>query len=110
MDEQSLIKAELDQADQARSRGNEGRARVCARRAAGFAAREYLARRGQQIRTKSAYDALNLLIEDGSLSDDLRRTASYLTMRVDEEFKLPAEVDLVALARKFCASLLADKG
>ena len=63
---------------------------------------------GQDAKAQAVAD--DAAKEDGSLSDDLRRTASYLTMRVDEEFKLPAEVDLVALARKFCASLLADKG
>ena len=40
MDWQIKIKAEFDKAEQARARGNEGQARVCARRAAGIAARE----------------------------------------------------------------------
>ena len=108
MDWRSQIQAEFDKAEQSRSRGNEGQARVCARRAAGLAAREYLARRGRQIRTTSAYDVLNYLIEDRSLDDDLRRAAEYLTMRVNEEFKLPVDVDLVVLARKLCDRLMTD--
>ena len=102
----SEIQAEFERAEQARARGNEGRARVCARRAAGIAAREYLTRRGEIIRTPSAYDLLNRLAEEQSLSAELRQSARYLTLRVNEEFKLPVNVDLIAEARKLCDELL----
>ena len=105
MDWKIQIQNEFNRAEQARVRGNEGQARVCARRAAGIAAREYFARRGQTIRTPSAYDLLNLLAEDPLLSADLRQAAAYLTLRVTEEFKLPVDVDLVAEARSLCAEL-----
>ncbi len=105
MDWQTQIQNEFDRAEQARARGNEGQARVCARRAAGIAAREYFARRGQTVRTPSAYDLLNLLAEDALLSTDLQQAAAYLTLRVTEEFKLPVDVDLVAEAKKLCAEL-----
>ena len=105
MDWQTQIQTEFDRADQARVRGNEGQARVCARRAAGIAAREYLSRHGQPIRTPSAYDLLKLLAEDPLLSPDLRQAAAYLTLRVNEEFKLPVDVDLVAEAKKLCEEL-----
>ncbi|HEY9153052.1 MAG TPA: hypothetical protein VIN60_09230, partial [Anaerolineales bacterium] len=95
MNPQALINAEFERAEQARARGNEGQARVCARRAAGIAIREYFARRGETIRTPSAYDLLNLLAEDSSLSDDLRQIAVNLTLRVNEEFKLPPNIDLI---------------
>ncbi len=112
MDWQTQIQNEFEHAEQARARGNEGQARVCARRAAGIAAREYLARRGQPVRiseailrTPSAYDLLKLLAEDPLLSADLRQVAAYLTLRVNEEFKLPVDVDLVTEAKKLCAEL-----
>ena len=105
MDWKIQIQNEFNRAEQARVRGNEGQARVCARRAAGIAAREYFARRGQTIRTPSAYDLLNLLAEDALLSADLQQAAAYLTLRVTEEFKLPVDVDLVAEARSLCAEL-----
>ncbi len=108
MDWKSEIRAELDKAQQARARGNEGQARVCARRAAGIAAREYFARRGDRPRTSSAYDLLILVAEDPALSPDLRRSATYLTLRVDEQFKLPEGVDLLAEAGNFCSSLMRD--
>ena len=100
------MQAEFERAGQARTRGNEGQARVCARRAAGIAAREYFTRRGEKIRTPSAYDLLSRLAQDPSLSNELRRSAGYLTLRVNEEFTLPVNVDLVAEARKLCNELL----
>jgi HEPN domain-containing protein len=105
-DWQSEMQAEFERAGRARTRGNEGQARVCARRAAGIAAREYFTRRGEKIRTPSAYDLLNRLAQDPSLSNELRRSAGYLTLRVNEEFTLPVNVDLVAEARKLCNELL----
>ena len=96
------IETEFDRAQQARLKGNEGQARVCARRAAGLAIREYFTRQGMQISSTSAYDLLNLLKEDSLLPLNLKLAADRLTMRVTEEFKLPVEVDLVAEARALC--------
>lgn len=106
MDWQTEIEAEFEKAEQARALKNEGQARVCARRAAGIAIREYLTRQGIRPPSTSAYDLLNLLKDDPRLSPDLRRIADHLTLRVTEEFKLPVNADLVAEARKFCEELL----
>ncbi|SRR6266496_1972212 len=106
MDWQTQIDSEFEKAEQARARGNEGQARVCARRAAGIAVREYLTRQGIHPPSVSAYDLLNLLKDDPRLSPDLRLIANHLTLRVTDEFKLPVNVDLVAEARKFCEELL----
>ena len=54
------LETEFERAEAARANGNEGQARVCARRAAGIAIREYYARRGQSVHTPSAYDLLQL--------------------------------------------------
>jgi predicted phage-related endonuclease len=108
MDWQTQIEDEFKRAEQARAKNNEGQARVCARRAAGIAAREFLTRRGENLRTPSAYDVLKILEEDSSLTDELRRIAGYLTLRVNEEFKLPVNVDLIMEARKLCGELLKD--
>ena len=105
MDWQIKIQAEFDKAEQARARGNEGQARVCARRAAGIAAREYFVRQGRSIHTPSAYDLLNFLVEDSSLPGELRQSAEYLTLRVNEDFKLPVDVDLIHEAKKLCKGL-----
>src|SRR5512142_1558542 len=103
---QSEIQAEFEKAAQARARGNEGQARVCARRAAGIAIREYLSRGGIRPVSTSAYDLLNLIKNDPALPPDLKLLADHLTVRVTEEFKLPVNVDLVAESQQFCDGLL----
>ena len=107
-DWKAQLNIEFERADAARARGNEGQARVCARRAAGIAIREYYARRGQSVGTPSAYDLLQLLAEEPHLSPVLKQAAIYLTLRVTEEFKLPIDVDLLSEARKLCAELLGE--
>ena len=107
MDDWKLeMQIEFDRAAQARERGNEGQARVCARRAAGIAIREYLTRQGIRPPSSSAYDLLNLIKDDPHLSSTLKQIAEHLTLRVTEEFKLPVDADLVAEARTFCEELL----
>lgn len=105
-DWKTRLEAEFERAQAARFQGNEGQARVCARRAAGIAIREYYARHGQPVRTPSAYDLLRLLTEEAHLSPDLKQAAAYLTLRVTEEFKLPVDVDLLEEARKLCEGLI----
>lgn len=97
---------ELHMAAEARMLGNEGQARVCARRAAGVAIREYFLRRSLSSRSSSAIDLLKDLMGLPEIPVEARRAAEYLTMRVDEEFKLPVAVDLVEEARILCKSLL----
>jgi hypothetical protein len=103
---QDELQLEFERAEQARVKGNEGQARVCARRAAGIAIREYLARRGTLPTSISAYDLLNLLKDDPHLSPDLKRIADHLILRVTDEFKLPVNADLVAEAKQLCDELL----
>jgi HEPN domain-containing protein len=100
------IQKEFETAEQARAKGNEGQARVCARRAAGMAIREYLIRRGIRPPSHSAVDLLNLLKDDPLLSPHLKLIADHLTVRVTEAFKLPVNADLVAEAKTLCDELL----
>ena len=106
MDWKSQLDHEFKQAEQARKNKNEGQARVCARRAAGIAIREYLNHKGIRPSSTSSYDLLNLIKDNPLLSLDLRLFAEHLTLRVTEEFKLPVNVDLVEEARKLCNELL----
>jgi HEPN domain-containing protein len=100
------IQTEFERAEQVRAKGNEGQARVCARRAAGIAIRDYLARKGIRPPSTSSYDLLNLIKDEPLLPPDLKLVADHLTVRVTEEFKLPIEADLVAEARLLCNWLL----
>jgi hypothetical protein len=101
----SEIEFELENAERARQSGNEGRARVCARRAAGLAARAFLARHAVRLPTTSAYVALQTLADFPGLAPDLRIAATHLVTRVTEEFTLPVDADLIADARKLIGGL-----
>jgi len=107
MDTSAQVAYELDRAEAARRNGNEGQARVCARRAAGIAARDFLSRRGVRAETQSAYQVLQSLATLPGLDADLRQAALYLTTRVSATFELPVDVDLIAEARRLCTALAA---
>ncbi len=104
----TALEKEFHMAAEARARGNEGQARVCARRAAGIAIREHLARRGMRPANPSAYELLKSLLFMPDLPAEARQAAEYLTLRVNEDFNLPVAVDLVEQARILCDCLLAD--
>jgi hypothetical protein len=89
------IRQELANAVQAREQGYEGRARVCARRAAGAAIREYFRLRGNLNRTGSAIDLIQMLAAYESAPTRARMVAAALLERVDENFSLPPQVDLI---------------
>ena len=99
------IETELENAERARLAGNEGCARVCARRAAGIAARDFLTRHGIQLHNTSAYVALQTLADFSGLASDLHVAAVHLTTRVTDEFTLPMQADLIADARKLTGGL-----
>jgi len=105
-DWKNAFEKELQIAVEARMRGNEGQARVCARRAAGVIIREYFSRRGLSNRTSSAFEMLQALLDIPDIPDEARRAAGYLTLRVNEEFKLPVAADLIEEAQTLCKSLL----
>jgi hypothetical protein len=105
-DLKTQLRNEFEKAQQARINKNEGQARVCARRAAGIAIRDYLSRKGTKVPNMSAYDLLNLLKEDALLPLNLKLIVDHLTVRVTEEFELPFDADLVAESRVLCDWLL----
>ena len=116
MDWKKKFLQEIQLGSDARARGNEGQARVCARRAAGEVVREYFRRRGSRaeigitmsVHTSSVYDLLKILLEIPDLPEAARREAEYLTLRVTEAFVLPVEVDLLRSAAALAKSLLPD--
>ena len=93
------IDEELVNGDAARRAGLEGRARVCARRAAGVAVREYLELHGESPAGPSAVDVLEQLRARPDISPEIRQAAEHLLVRVNEGFDLPVQVDLLAEAR-----------
>jgi hypothetical protein len=99
---------ELQQAEAARAVGNEGRARVCARRAAGIVGKEYLRRQGIALATPSAYDVLRTLRTIPGLSPEAHAATAHFLVKVDTQFVLPVEADLLAEARWLASDLLGE--
>jgi hypothetical protein len=100
-----LIVKEIQRAEAARAEGNEGRARVCARRAVGVALREAMQRVGAAHIPASALDLLRETKNLPDLSDRSRQAVERLVQKVDEGFSLPLNVDLIAEARLVIAEL-----
>jgi len=94
------IRAELEMAEQSRLNGLEGRARVCARRAAGIAVRAYLSRQGTRLPTVSSIDLLATVQQLPDTPADVRAILSHLLERVDADYRLPAEIDLIRETRQ----------
>lgn len=103
------IQHELAMAHRARREGNEGRARVCARRAAGFAAEAYFQQRGFEPPVHSAYSLLELLGAEETLPGPVKRSLSLLTLRVNEDFELPAGTELIRESKKLIRVLFPDE-
>jgi len=107
------LSTELERAEAARATGNEGRARVCARRAAGLAARDFLNRHEvnpfttAQSRKSSgnSFEALIALATFPGLAPDLKKAVGNLTLRVSAEFQLPPGIDLIEEAHKIIRGL-----
>lgn len=99
------IDEELARGESARAGGMEGRARVCARRAAGAAVRAYLEQRGAAWAGATAYDLLAALAEMPGAPEEARRSAALLLERVDENYALPPEIDLLVEARRLVEAL-----
>lgn len=104
------MERELETADAARARSNEGMARVCARRAAGWAAEAYLQQRGQSLSSPSVLEQMRHLVKVGELQPELNDKVERLLTPKQRDAQggdsfFPLEVDLVAEARGLIAAL-----
>jgi hypothetical protein len=107
---QAFFDSEIQQAEAVRAAGNEGKARVCARRAAGAAAGAYLASRGETLRSPSAYEQLRRLCELSDTPSAARQAAENLLVRVTPEYTLPIAADLLDEARRLRQELFPYSG
>jgi len=102
------VKTELDQAGAAREARNEGKARVCARRAAGYVIGEYLRRKELPIISSSVYTRLQYLRSLPDISPQVREVTDHFLVRITPDHTLPVEVDLLAEVRWLVNELLGD--
>jgi hypothetical protein len=93
------IESEFKAAESAQDTGNDGRARVCARRAAGLAIRDWYQRREGPGWTGDAMKQLVRLRSDPAVPARVRQAAERLTTRVDHDHRLPFDDDPVEDAR-----------
>lgn len=89
-------KYELKMAQDSRSAGNEGRARVCARRAAGVMLGEYFRQENLPDPGPSAYDRLKYFVNILSVPEKIRETAQHFILKIDFDHNLPIQADLIA--------------
>jgi hypothetical protein len=99
------VERELVTADAARTRGNEGMARVCARRAAGWAAEAYLADHGVDLQTTSVLEQLRGVLRQESVDPRAQAIIGNLLMPkkkddLESDSYFPLDVDLIAEARE----------
>lgn len=86
---------EIERAKHARANGNEGMARVCARRAAGIIIGEYLHRRGYLKLDTSVTRRLSLFIELPGVNENYKGIVNHFLWKVNQEHRLPMNVDLI---------------
>ncbi len=101
--------SEISQAELARSKGNEGKARVCARRAAGIVLGEYFRRNHIAMESPSALDRLRFSQVLPELPGEALEIIEHFLMRVNSEYRLPMAVDLLAEARQLKQLLLDNR-
>jgi hypothetical protein len=87
------IEKELLTGKEAQSAGNSGKARVCARRAAGQAITWFLSRHPHPDWGADALSQLKHLKDDPNVSQECRDAAARLSARVSEDFTYPFSSD-----------------
>ncbi|MFP3853403.1 MAG: hypothetical protein ACLFWD_03810 [Anaerolineales bacterium] len=87
------IRQEMNDALEARSQGNEGMARVCARRAVGWAIRLRFDEALAAANTKNAFVLLEWLSRQDAVAEPYRQAAERLTTRINEDHELPHDQD-----------------
>jgi hypothetical protein len=97
---------EISQAMRARGERNEGKARVCARRAAGIAAEEFLRRTGRLPASNSASVRLKALAEVPNIPHRVKILIPHFLIHVNTDHTLPIDADLIQDARQLANELL----
>jgi hypothetical protein len=102
----NLAREEIARATHARLEGNEGKARVCARRAAGYIVEEYFERNGYQSPGSSAIFRLRLLDSLPGIPLQAKEIVNHLLIHVTPDHKLPVDVDLIQETHTFAELIL----
>lgn len=96
---------EIEQASRAREAQNEGRARVCARRAAGQAIQGFFADKGIRVPTINSFSLLNDTSIRINLPAEIHPILDHLVLRVDVDHNLPEGIDLLDETKELISKL-----
>lgn len=105
------ITQELVSASEGRNNGNEGLARVCSRRAVGWAIQAYYQNNGLDLQTTSALECIKFMYSDQETPRKTKKVLGYFLQRVvkdstDGESYWPVDVDLIIESRWLIKQLL----
>lgn len=99
---------ELSMAVAARRAGNEGRARVCARRAAGHVIGEYFARNKIEFKPESALERIRFMYSYPDIEPGLQELIGHFLVHTTPEHELPIDADLIAEVDLLARQLLGE--
>ena len=99
MNGQESIEQELAKAAVGLKEGNEGLARVCARRAVGIAIEDWIARSGAEGWPADAMNRLKAIQREENLPQKVREAAQRLLTPVTQQTRLPLSTDPIGDAR-----------
>ena len=103
------IDRELAAAQAALQAGNEGKARVCARRAVGLAAEAWLERHADRLWRGDAMEYLRQIQQEASFPSPVREAAERLSTSVPKQHEAPFTADPIGDAKLIIAHLTASK-
>ena len=95
-------------AEDSRTAGNEGRARVCSRRAVGIVLGEFFRINAMPDPGPSAMDRMKYFISRNDLPDVQREIMGHFIVKIDYDHKLPIQADLIAEAKWLKFELFQD--
>jgi hypothetical protein len=104
----ALIEQELATAEAAWNEGNEGKARVCARRAVARATEQWMERLPVQRWRGDAMEHLRQIQQDASFPLPIRQAAERLRTKVTQRQTAPFTIDPISDARLIIAHLSAE--
>ena len=79
------ITQEIQQAYEANAKGKEGLARVCARRAAGWAIQKHLELQGISLDTPSVLDQISFLLNQPNTTPKVQKILIHMTQKVEKD-------------------------
>ncbi len=104
------VRRELQTAEAARASGNEGMARVCARRAAGLIVQTFLGGQGINLGTPDVLKHFRYLLNDKNLPPEARPILEHLLQpkikdNPEQDSRWPLDIDLVSDAQRLFSLL-----